>query len=129
MSTSSLHLYFSDVSNPGLYQTVFNDDATGEKIYGLRGRTGPRGSVTFTWGAACQAVSMLFVKAALRHVNKDPSPLPLLSGNRGSPAASIAHLIERRGSSWLHELFGYVSPNRPRLNRLIILGNGRISRP
>lgn len=128
MSSSALHLYFSGAEAPSLYQTFFSNRITGESIRGIRGRYAPPEAKTFFLGQASQGLSIFFVRALLgHHTQVDPS-LPVLTGGRGSPAAAIANLLEKHTFSLPHELFGNVSPNRPRLGRMIYSTNSRLTR-
>ena len=119
----SLSLYFGGQTSPGLYRTKFTHPTLADPIVGVRGTTIPPSGVSFVLGPSMQALSMLFVRAAIRHREGQSSALPELEGVSASPAGSLSRLLKKRPESWVFDLFGADSSGRPLLQRILTVGN------
>jgi hypothetical protein len=91
-----------------------------------RGTTTPRGTGTFAWSRAVQALSLLCVQSVLTNVEERP-PNPLI-GDAGTLAASLDSAISKQ-PSWVYQIFGADTEGTSLLRRLVSRVNPERKRP
>lgn len=101
-----LSLWFTSDRRLELIKTSFKSPTLPEVVVAVRGKTAGAfsTSATFQWTAAVQALSLLLLKAVIRHQSGSNDNEPLLEGGRGSLASSLDASIYKN-TSWL-DLFG-----------------------
>lgn len=90
--SSSFIMSFVDGGVCELHETAFFEEGSGLTYRTVRGRTSGafQGFGTFQWSFAVQAMTLLMLRAKLRHLETgDSTPFPLLIGGKGSAAASL----------------------------------------
>lgn len=122
---SRLELYFGNNTSPGLYRTVFKTPSIPSPIVGTRGNTLPTSGLPFNWTPSSQSLAILLVAAVKSALTNDCSGRPLLEGPSSSPAGTLARLLKKRTTSWLHDIFGTDASCRSLLHRMIELRNPR----
>ncbi len=105
-----------------LFESCFVHPLIEEERRCVRGkRSGAyRGFSTFQWTKAVQAVSLLFIEAAIRKFQ--PAYGPLLVGPKGSPASSLDYAIDKQ-TEWLTEMFGWTPAGTGVTKRLFLRSN------
>lgn len=86
---------------PELSQVAFERGAGGVKL-SVRGKSAP-GAGTFQWTAGVKALAELLLGTAQR--GNHPQPYFSISGEDGSPAASLDYAISKP-TSWIVDMFG-----------------------
>lgn len=121
----TMTLWFSNPSDPFLSRTEYVVNASGTKLVAVRGKTsaafGPVG--TFQWTSAVQAMTVIVLRTALlRHATSKEESIALISGDRGTLAASLDYCISKC-PLWLLDMFGTDSKGMTRTRRLFLRSN------
>ena len=120
---SSFKLWLTSDRQLELIKTHFHCELLPNTVVAVRGKTAGAFSTeaTFQWTSAVQALTILMIKAAMRHELKDDSCensiAPLLEGLSGSLASSLDASIYKQ-TAWL-DLFG-TTPHGDSLSRRIL---------
>ena len=112
-----------------LVETCFSQSLIPTPLRAVRGKSSGAffNCGSFQWTSAVQALSVLFIRAAIDHLRGNPSLTPL-SGERGSLAASLDYAIAKE-PEWIIEMFGTDSKATPLIKRLVRLSNSNQKRP
>jgi len=109
-----------------LVGAAFWNPALGRKLVNVRGKVpgALQADGTFCWTAGVQALSVLLLKHSLgkKDANHSQPHPPLLSGGRGSRAASLDFAISKQ-SLWLQDFFGVDKAGRMYARRIILRSN------
>ena len=120
---SELSLLFSGSELVG---AAFWNPFVGKRLISVRGRApgALQADGTFCWTAGVQALSVLLLKHSLARKEPDATGphSPLLSGGRGSRAASLDFAISKQ-SLWLQDFFGVDKAGRMYARRIILRSN------
>lgn len=120
---AALALHFS---GDELVGSAFWNPALGRKLVNVRGKVpgALQADGTFCWTAGVQALSVLLLKHILsKKIAAHGRPhSPLLSGGRGSRAASLDFAISKQ-SLWLQDFFGVDKAGRMYARRIILRSN------
>ncbi|MFN8390324.1 MAG: hypothetical protein U0136_08550 [Bdellovibrionota bacterium] len=121
-----LQLWFTDEERPELLKAQFESSHTSGPIISVRGKTPGayrRGDATFQWTQAVQALCIFFLRCAEGHARGRHDTLePVLSGDAGSPAASLDYAIGKP-PAWLIEMFGESRAGEPYVRRVVARTN------
>lgn len=103
---TSLSLWFTSERGLELIKTRFCSPSLSTPVVAVRGKTAGAfsTSATFQWTAAVQALSLLLLRAAVRHETHCSQEEPLLEGGKGSLASSLDASLYKK-TAWL-DLFG-----------------------
>ncbi|MCB0322012.1 MAG: hypothetical protein KDD69_00515 [Bdellovibrionales bacterium] len=130
---SSLSLHFVGKEKAELVRVEFFCGQKQEHICSVRGRSHP-GSTRFqcfNWTSAVQALALFFLNTLIayrRSVEAAEELSPGLSGEGGSPAASLDYALARQ-ANWLLDMFGVDSNGVARARRLLLRTNPERKRP
>jgi hypothetical protein len=117
----TMTLWFSNPTNPFLSKTEYTVHSTRIKLIAVRGKTSAAfGQVgTFQWTSAVQAMAVIMIQTALsKHTNE----APIISGDKGTLAASLDYCISK-SPFWLLDMFGTDSKGTTRTRRLFLRSN------
>jgi len=122
----SLRLNFSNTATPALEQADFVS-LRGSEHHAVRGKTPGvyRGYGTFLWTNGVRALCVLFLRAKLQDSPEIAGPL--LSGSRGSLAASLDYALDKQ-PLWLLDMFGLEDSGRAFASRLFLRNNRGMKR-
>jgi hypothetical protein len=97
----------------------------------VRGKTAgafPGAAGTFQWTRSVQAFSLFWIKQALQRRAGEAADLPLLSGGRGSAAASLDYALSKP-PRWIVEVCGAEKNGEARFRRIVRRSNPEMKSP
>ena len=117
-NTANLKLYFNNKRMPELIKIDFYNPQLNKKIlcYRTHGIV-PKGISCFKWTPCTRAMALFFVNAKIFKLDE---AIPLLTGNKGSPASSLGSRLWKRDYAWIHDIFGTNHDGTPYMRQLII---------
>ena len=127
---AKIEVYFDSISGAQLLETRFFHATNFSEIRTVRGKTGGAFSTlpSFQWTLAVRALATLLVGSYVTQSCSPHSPAFVLSGEQGSPAASLDFAITK-GPFWIRDMFGVDASGRPLARRLINRTNSERKRP
>ena len=122
-----LILIFANGEKAELTEASFSLGGNTKKLHVVRGKTSGAfiASGSFQWTAAVKAISILIIKGVLA---KEQCASPILSGGKGSLAASLDHALVK-APLLLLDMFGDDESGRPLLERFTSITNPGRKRP
>lgn len=124
---ASIELYFIEGKSPELQRIRFSHPSLEAPILSVRGKSEGAylGTKSFQWTPAVRALAIFFLRAKARFLSLEQ---PLLSGEAGSPAASLDYALSKQ-TSWLFEMFGWNEDGQSLAKTFILRTNPNRKRP
>lgn len=127
MSLNTIKLHLIDGTYPSLERFEFHHKLHPAPLIAVRGKTAGAYSKmgTFQWTSGVQGLTILILRTLLAGQNgnaQEKSPILNIEGGKGSLAAALDSAIDKR-TSWIIDMFGVDSDERPLARRIIKRSN------